>query len=178
MKKYSYVAFFIIGITLMTGCTIGQKSKEKVTFVKDQTYGTIDKATYQFTGESAHFYFKTGEVSYQDKEAEINISNFAAKKSTKESATVTISVWFNGKIFYGNPKAIDNKGVYSVKEVSNVLVGDKVTLSQNIKEELNPFALTTKDTFKESMKIEAVYCEDGKCTNETFKLTYVNKKNK
>lgn len=157
----------------VTGCGTNKNNKEKLGFIDDKDHGVIEKVTYQFVGESEHLLFRTGKVAYNDNKAKLLISNFETKSNVKEKDSFIIKLSFHDKILYGNPEAIDNQGTYTKNDVQNIIIGDEAVLVNKKEEVLDALSGTTKDTFKKSIKMEAIFCRDNKCKTEEFKLTYV-----
>ena len=64
------------------------------------------------------------------------------------------------------------------KEYKDVVIGENGLLGEkdkngNVIGESDSFLETTKETFKDSIKLEIIYCQNKKCYTEEMKFTYI-----
>lgn len=163
------ILIMVFSIFLLTSCSILNKTT-KITYKEDTKNQITKNYTYKFTGQSNYFYFETGKVYYNDKEREIIISNFKIQNDLDKKYKISLYVYFNDVSFY----AFEN---LTHKEFKKTIIKEQGTISEkdennNIIGDTDPFLETTKDTFKDSIKIEIKYCLKNKCETEKLNLTY------
>lgn len=173
MKKTILLFSTIIIILLLTACN--SKSGNDIKFKEDTKHQVSSNFTYKFIGESEHFYFETGKVYYNNDERELLISNFKVKNNIDKNARYSISLYFNDILLYGG---ISNE-LLSKKEFENTIIGEHGYIGKKDQNgitigESDSFLETTKENFKESIKLKAKYCIKNKCEEETFKIKYVS----
>lgn len=172
MKKLIlFLGLFILLTT--TGCS---SKNYDINYIEDSEHSFSNNYTYKFVGESDHFYFETGKVYYNGDERELLISNFKIKDNIKSDASFKINLYFNDKLLYGD---VDKTDKLSKKDFEGIVIAEHGTLGKkdsngNVIGESDSFLETTKDTFKNSIKLQADYCVNNKCSTETFKLSYLD----
>lgn len=176
LEKYMKQKIFLIGSLLLIVLAVGcSKNDIKIEYKDDIEHQFSNNYTYKFVGESEHFYFQTGKVYYNNNEREILISNFNFKKSMNKNTTYLVNLYFNNRLLYGNEYG---KADMNQKEYKDVVIGENGLLGEkdkngNVIGESDSFLETTKETFKESIKLEIIYCQNKKCYTEEMKFTYI-----
>ena len=170
MKKILLLVSFCLFFA--TACSNNNNS---IIYKDDHEHEYSNNYTYKFIGESEHFYFQTGKVYYNNNERELLISNFNFKKSMNKNTTYSVNLYFNNRLLYGNEYG---KADMNQKEYKDVVIGENGLLGEkdkngNIIGESDSFLETTKETFKESIKLEIIYCQNKKCNTEKMKLIYI-----
>ena len=130
--------------------------------------------TYEFSGESEHFKFNIGKVYYGEDYSQIYIGDFQQTEKIKNLKNKTIKIYFNDKLW-----ASDNSSKYLNKlnkTFYDVEFGEAGPSNCKIGEcEISYFTETSKETFKDAIKIEIKYClKDTKCETETFNIKFNN----
>ncbi len=178
MKKSLFFLIFIV--CLFIGC----QKHSTIDFKEDPKHDVMNQFTYRFVGESKHFYFQTGKVFYNQNHRSLLISNFGIKEEIK-GANYQVHLYFNDELLYGDS---NNKNLLSKTEFENVVIAEDGTIEKdengNIIGDADSFLKTTKETFKDRVKLEASYCSyvvcKGKncikpqCTTEVFNLFYLD----
>lgn len=159
MKKVFVLFSILFVIFFISGC----HNDFVIEFKEDPEHEIMNNTTYRFVGESEHFYFQTGKVNYDGNERFLLISHFGIKEKI-ENANYNINLYFNDQLFY-------EEGTLSDKEYTNTVISEHGILGESDKNgdiigESNAFLETTKDSFKESIKIEITYCFYNVCTQE------------
>ena len=172
MKQKIFLIGSLLLIVLAVGCS---KNDIKIEYKDDIEHQFSNNYTYKFVGESEHFYFQTGKVYYNNNEREILISNFNFKKSMNKNITYLVNLYFNNRLLYGNEYG---KADMNQKEYKDVVIGENGLLGEkdkngNVIGESDSFLETTKETFKDSIKLEIIYCQNKKCYTEEMKFTYI-----
>lgn len=176
LEKYMKQKIFLIGSLLLIVLAVGcSKNDIKIEYKDDIEHQFSNNYTYKFVGESEHFYFQTGKVYYNNNEREILISNFNFKKSMNKNTTYLVNLYFNNRLLYGNEYG---KADMNQKEYKDVVIGENGLLGEkdkngNVIGESDSFLETTKETFKDSIKLEIIYCQNKKCYTEEMKFTYI-----
>lgn len=173
MKKLMMTILISIGMLFFTACD--NSDNIDLNYKEDFEHTINNNYTYKFIGESEHFYFQTGKVYYNGNERELLISNFKLKKKMDSDTTYSVNLYFNEKLLYGTP---DKTSGFPMEYFENVVIGEHGYLGDkdqngNIIGESDSFLETTKDTFKESIKLEITYCLKDKCSTETLDLKYI-----
>ena len=158
---------------LLTGCS---NTDSNIKYKEDLQHQYSDNYTYKFIGESEHFYFETGKVYYNGNERELLISNFKLKDNMSPATTYLVNLYFNDKLLYGNDFG---KADLTKKEYMNIVIEENGKLGEidqngDIIGESDSFLETTKENFKNSIKLEIKYCQNSKCNTEKLQLTYVD----
>lgn len=130
--------------------------------------------TYEFSGESEHFKFNVGKVYYGKDYSRIYIGDFQQTKKINNLKDKTIKIYFNDKLW-----ASDNSSKYLNKlnkTFYDVEFDEAGATNCEIGEcEISYFSETSKETFKDAIKIEIKYClKDNKCETETFNIKFNN----
>ena len=175
MKKVLMLSLLIICV-IVTGCT-NNNSDVDVNYKEDLEHQISSNYTYRFIGESDHFYFETGKVYYNNTERELLISNFKVKNNIDKNAKFSINLYFNDKILYGD--VYNSNNLLSKEELENTIIGEHGYLGDydqngNIIGESDSFLETTKENFKDSIRLDIKYCVKSKCETETLKLKYLD----
>ena len=146
-------------------------------FTEDDEYLYIPNnfiPTYEFTGESEHFKFNIGKVYYGEDYSQIYIGDFQQTEKIKNLKNKTIKIYFNDKLWASDKssKYLNklNKTFYDVE------FGEAGATNCEIGEcEISYFSETSKETFKDAIRIEIKYClKNDKCETETFNINYNN----
>ena len=174
MKKLILLSLLMVSI-IITGCT-NSNSDVDVNYKEDLEHQISSNYTYKFIGESEHFYFETGKVYYNNTERELLISNFKVKNNVDQDAKFSINLYFNNKILYGNE--YNSNDLITKEEVEKTIIGEHGYLGNydqngNIIGESDSFLETTKENFKDSIRLDIRYCIKNKCETETLKLEYI-----
>lgn len=159
MKKIRFPLSILLVVFFISGCN----SYSEIQFKEDPEHEIMNNTTYRFIGESDHFYFQTGKVYYDGNERFLLISNFG-KKGKIKNANYNIDLYFNDHLFYEDLHLSEEEYINTVISEHGFL-GEK-DLNGDIIGESDAFLETTKDTFKESIKLEVTYCLYQVCTNE------------
>lgn len=175
MKKILMSLLLIFSIYFLTACN----NSENIDFSykEDLEHQISSNYTYKFIGESEHFYFETGKVYYNNNERELLISNFKVKNNVNQNAKFSINLFFNNKLLFGNE--YNSNDLISKEELEKTIIGEHGYLGDydqngNIIGESDSFIETTKENFKDSIKLNIKYCIKNKCEIETLKLEYIN----
>lgn len=178
------LAIVIVGFIIVVKVATNLFEEEQVIPFKNNEFNEEEDYTYRFTGETEHFYFETGQVLYNGASRYLHISGIKVKedeetkeKKKNEPADVSyaFNIYFDNKIVFGNK---DNVGGYTAKDLENIRIGVYGTYNKDQKDTgspYDPFILTTAKTFKDSIKVEGIYCKKDKCQRENFKLYYFEK---
>lgn len=67
---------------------------------ENQNRSNTESTTLNFTGESKHFSFATGEVIYHGDERSLLITDFDCLDNVTSSSVFTIQVFFHSKLFF------------------------------------------------------------------------------
>lgn len=172
MKQKIFLIGSVLLIVLSVGCS---KNNIKIEYKDDIEHQSSNNYTYKFVGESEHFYFETGKVYYNGNERELLISNFKLKDNMSSSTTYLVNLYFNDRLLYGNDFG---KADLTKKEYMNIVIGENGKLGEmdqngDVIGESDSFLETTKETFKDSIKLEIKYCQNKKCYTEEMKFTYI-----
>lgn len=175
MRKKIIITILLSCLLFTSACSNNSNLKENITYKEDIEHQVSNNYTYKFVGESEHFYFETGKVYYINNEREILISNFKVKDNVSKNAQFSINLYFNGVLLYGEPLYSNN--VLTKKKFEDIVIGEHGYLGEkdqngNIIGESDSFLETTKENFKESIKVEAKYCIKDECNTEILKLKY------
>ena len=174
MKKY-FCLLFIIGLFIIVGC--GKSSKEiEVNYVDYKDNELSGNYTFRFVGQSEHFYFETGNVYYGDNIKELLLTNFKVKDNVSSNSKYSINVYFDNKLLFGDNYKHDE---LNKEQLENFIIAEKGKEPErdkngNIIGESDSFLETTKDSFKESIKVFGKYCINDKCEKEEFSLKYID----
>ena len=173
MKKMILSIILLSCLFLISACD--NNSKEDITFKDDPEHQVSNNYTYKFVGESEHFYFETGKVYYNDDERELLISNFKVKNNVNKNANFSMNLYFNNILLYGDVSYSNE--LLTKQQFENTVIGEHGYLGKkdqngNIIGESDSFLETTKEEFKESIKLEVKYCIKDKCEIEALKLKY------
>lgn len=177
MKKIILVLLFCL--FFMSGCSKNDEIKEmEIHFIEDREHEMITDYTYKFIGESEHFYFQTGKVYYNGNERSLLISNFNIKKPMKSTNLYSVEVSFDGKGYFGR---FGSEPTLTKKEYMDTVIGEYGTLGErdengDIKGESDSFVETTKENFKDSIKVEVEYCSNNECQKEELKIKIIEEK--
>ena len=174
MKKF-FCLLFIIGLFIIVGC--GKSSKEiAVNYVDYKDSELSGNYTFRFVGQSEHFYFETGNVYFGDNIKELLLTNFKVKDNVSNDSKYLVEVYFNNKLLMGD----DGSGeLYNKEQFENINIAEKGKEPErdqngNIIGEGDSFLETTKDNFKESIKVFGKYCINDKCEKEEFNIKYID----
>lgn len=149
-----------------------------IEFKEDKKFNQYMKDyNYRFVGESEHFYFQTGQVYLSKSMNKLSISNLKVKKiDGKENKKVyAFRVFIKDKLIFGDSYNVGNSTKEKFENIKLGLVINIPTDLESKKDTINALALTNENSFKEDLKIEGVYCEEGKCKSEVFNLKYIDK---
>ena len=173
VKKRIFVLFVVV-LTFLTGCNNDYWLGE-IPYKEDQEHEPSVYYTYRFTGESLHFYFQTGKVYYNDNYRSLIISNFKVKENVSDDSSYNLILYFNDDVLYDSSSGNMN---LSKSGFENIVITDNGYVYTNdsgeIIGEADSFIKTTKETFKDSIKMVINYCEKDKCKEETFKINYLD----
>ena len=175
MRKSIIIIVLWTCLLFLSVCSNNIRFKKNITYKEDLDHQISNNYTYKFVGESEHFYFETGKVYYNDNERELLISNFKVKDNVSENAQFSINLYFNGVLLYGETSYFNN--LLTKKKFENTVIGEYGYLVEkdkngNIIGESDSFLETTKENFKESIKLKAKYCIKSECNTEILKLKY------
>lgn len=172
MKKI--IVLFVAVLMFLTGCNNDYWLGE-IPFKEDQEHEPTVYYTYRFTGESEHFYFQTGKVYYNNDYRSLIISNFKVKENISDDSSYDLSLYFNDDVLYSSASSNSN---LSKSGFENIVITDNGYVytddNGNIIGEADSFIKTTKDTFKDSIKLMVNYCVKDKCEEEIFKINYLD----
>lgn len=173
MKK---IVKIICLITLLTACN--KNTKIDINYKEDLKNQISSNYTYKFIGESEHFYFETGKVYYNGKERELLISNFNFKEKMNQDTTYLVNLYFNNELLYGDEY---NKVDLSEEQYRNLAIAEYGLVGEKDKDgdiigESDSFLETTKDNFRDSIKIDIQYYLKDKCNKEQLKIKIVEEK--
>lgn len=153
-----------------------EEEKPTVEF-KNSEANFMEDYTYRFTGESKHFIFETGQVLYDGSQRFLFINNVKLKKKVSgDDYSFAFNVYFNDKIVFGNDQGVGNTNKDELGKIRIGILGSNE--KDHEKGPYEPFIVTTAKNFKESIKIEGVYCKGNKCERENFKLFFTEKAKK
>ncbi|MDD2518743.1 MAG: hypothetical protein PHG18_02520 [Bacilli bacterium] len=175
MKKILVILFAVITLFLITGCE--NSVNNSVTFKEDNKHDIMTGLTYKFTGKSEHFAFETGMVYYEGNIRQIFITNFKLIKELNNIDSYFLKLYFNDRsLFTDEQTKIGKEGIK--KHLDDLTIGENGKLGEkdengNIIGESDAFLETTKENFKDSIKLGIKYCYKDNCKNETMKLTYI-----
>lgn len=160
-------------LILLTGCN---KKEEKVGFIDDYGYATPEEVTYKFFGVSEHFAFYTGKVYYgNDNEKYLYLDNFKIINelfNEKEVSSYSINVLFDNKELFTDEQTPIARGALQSR-LDNFGVEEGGIYSTDGKGETDAFCETTKESFKDDIKVIIKYCyNDNDCKTEEFKIYY------
>lgn len=172
MKQTIFLIGSLLLIVLLVGCS---NNDIKIEYKNDIEHQFSNNYTYKFVGESEHFYFETGKVYYNGNERELLISNFKLKDNMSSSTTYLVNLYFNDILLYGNDFS---KANLTKKEYMNIVIGENGKLGEmdqngDVIGESDSFLETTKETFKDSIKLEIKYCQNKMCYTEEMKFIYI-----
>ena len=174
IKKFLIIIGF--ALILLTGCNKKIDKVEKVDFIDDYGYDTPEEVTYKFTGVSEHFAFCTGKVYYgNNNEKYIYLDNFKIINTlNKETKIISYSInllFDNKELFTDEQSYLDGDDFqkrldkFSVEEASNNPLDEKIAP--------DAFLETTKESFKDDIKVIIKYCyDDNDCKTEELKINY------
>ena len=174
LKKFLLMNLMIgFGLILLTGCN---KKEEKVGFIDDYGYATPEEVTYKFFGVSEHFAFCTGKVYYgNDNEKYLYLDNFKIINelfNEKEVSSYSINVLFDNKELFTDEQTPIARGALQSR-LDNFGVEEGGIYSTDGKKETDAYCETTKESFKDDMKVIIKYCyNDNDCKTEEFKISY------
>lgn len=174
MKKI-YALVLVILVCFTAGCS--SNSNVSVEYKEDNGYFIKDNITYRFTGYSSHFAFETGKVYYGNgNQRYILIKNFKITKKIKNQNNINkyaISLAFNNKeLFSDNLKKLGDTDLNL--ELANEIIEEDGMYNSSGYGESDAFLETTKDDFKNAIKMKIKYCyKNGKCETEIFDFKYV-----
>lgn len=162
-------------IILLSVITIKQYAKEH----EKEDLGEFGEYTYEFTGDSNNYSFNTGKVFFDTNAFEskydkkIVISDFERTSIIEGLLSEKLTISFMGNVW---KKVTVKKGLKTIKEPIEEYNFEEV-IAKNSKKNKSAFDLTTKDNFKDIIKIEMEYCtvEEG-CKTEVFSLNYKERK--
>ncbi len=175
MKKLILCLITVSSLFLITACN----NNSKIDFKEDVEHQINSDYTFKFVGESEHFYFETGKVYYNGDERELLISNFKVKDNVNKNAKFSTNLYFNNVLFCGD---ISNSSDLSTKqEFENAVISEHGFLGEKDQNgdyigESDSFVETSKEDFKDSIKLEGKYCIKDDCKIETFKIKYLEEK--
>lgn len=167
------IVILICCLCLITGC-----NSMKVLYKNDLEHQVSNNYTYKFVGESEHFYFETGKVYYNDDERELLISNFGLKEKMDPNTKYAVNLYFNDVFYAGS---ISGTTDLNEKEYKNTIFGEHGYLGEkdqngNIIGESDSFVETTKEDFKDDIKLEVKYCIKNDCNTEILKIKILEEK--
>lgn len=161
--------FMFLSIAFFIGIAVYDDGSNTQSY-EYKTYGT----TYKFTGESDHFKFNTGLVSFSDDKQKIFISDFVQTKKIPKLTYESVTVYFDDEEWAvsDNTKKLNTLNK-KIKELS-FYQGAPLCHNDDIQCEIDEFNKANKDNFKDITKITITYCVKGEeyCTMEEFDLTY------
>lgn len=173
MKKYLFIFTILLCSLFIIGCG---NEKMNLQYEPSPEHDSFpNKQTFLFTGESEHAYFTTGKAYYGEDELGLLITNFKIKDNVKESATFTAAnVYFNNRMFAGDvigdaPATLTDLSGISIGEIGRYPEYDE---HGEIIGESDSFVETSKEDFKDALKITIKYCYKERCKLETFNITY------
>lgn len=176
MRKSLAILFAVITLFLITGCE--NSIDNSVIFKDENEHNIMTGVTYKFTGKSEHFAFETGMVYYEGNIRQILITNFKLIKELNNIDSYSLKLYFNDRpMFTDEQTKIGKEGIK--KHLGDLTIGENGKLGEkdeygNIVGESDAFVETTKDTFKNSIKLQIKYCKKDDCNTETMKVTYVD----
>lgn len=172
LKKY-YLVFIIFSCLFVIGCG---KKVMNLQYEPSQEHDIFpNKQTFLFTGESEHAYFTTGKAYYGKDELGLLITNFHIKDNIKEGALFTgVNVYFNNLMFAGD---VTEDAIATLNDLSGISVGvfggyPEYDEDGEIIGESDSFIETSKEEFKDALKITIKYCYKKRCQLEQFDITY------
>ena len=112
---------------------------------------------------------------FNDNYRSLIISNFKVKENVSDDSSYNLILYFNDDVLYDSGSANMN---LSKSGFENIVITDNGYLSMddfgNVVGEADSFIKTTKETFKDSIKMVINYCVKDKCKEETFKINYLD----
>lgn len=177
--KRKVLLILLLFVVFISGCSkTNSNSDIKVTYIDKTEKEMFKDYTYKFIGESEHFYFQTGKAYYNGNDRGLLITNFNIKGTMDKDTRYTASVYFNDELFAG---LISDKPDQTLEKYKNVSLYDYGTLGEEDGHggyygESDSFIRTTKETFKDSIKVKVDYCLKEDCKTEEMKITIVDEK--
>lgn len=156
MKKVFLILSLCI-LIFITGCKESEEKREEPVF---------DKITYEFSGESENFTFKTGKVYFEGNTKRIYIGDFKKKSSLGKIKDITLSILFQDEEI--KIESFDDN-------LSDIAFYEGDVCDESLPDmdcEITPFDLATEENFKDILKIKIYYCNSNECTSETFDIHY------
>lgn len=176
MKKKIVKSLLItFSLLIIAGC--GKKNYDvDVQYTNYVDKGLSGNYTYRFVGQSDHFYFETGSVYYGDNIKELLLTNFKVKDNVSNNAKYLVEIYFNDKLLIGDDGSGESFNKEKFESINIVESGKEPERDQNgnIVGEGDSFLETSKDNFKESIKVFGKYCINDKCEKEEFSLKYID----
>lgn len=172
MKKISLIIVFCT-LLLITGCG---RSANEIEFVNDNGYDFPEEGTYQFTGVSEHFAFKTGKVYYGDDNQKLLIKNFEIINEINNQDEIEeylVNVSFSGTSLFSDQKKSVKDNDFK-RAIESTKIEESGVPSSKSSVESDAFLETRKNEFKSSIKIEITYCyKSNDCKVEDLNINYI-----
>ena len=174
MKKYikgmiSLIILFAI-IVLLVFLTIKQYKDDHI----EPDLGDFGVSTFEFTGDSEHYNFNTGELESKFSK-KVLITDFEQTNIIDGLTREKITIYFGGNVWKKKTRKIGLNKLHETIEDYNFYEEDLINYSNTKKSKTTSFDLTNKDNFQNIIRVEAEFCtvEDG-CEVEIFKLKFKN----
>jgi hypothetical protein len=176
MKKNIVYLLLLVAVLTITGC---QKSEKNNLEVKYQDYSDEvigNNYTYRFIGQSEHFYFKTGKVYFGEGERQFVVTNLKVKDNVEKDTNYSLNIYFNDNLLVGDDYQFGGltKEKFENQKLSESGKEPKKDANGNSIGESDAFFETSKEDFKDALKVVGYYCVKEKCEKEIFKVTYLD----
>ena len=176
MKKNIVYLLLLVAILTITGCQKTGKNSLEVNYqdYSDEIIG--NNYTYRFIGQSEHFYFETGKVYFGDGERQFVVTNLKVKDNVEKETNYSLNIYFNDNLLVGDDYQFGGltKEKFEKQRLSESGKEPQRDEKGNFIGESDAFFETTKEEFKDSLKVVGYYCVKDDCEKETFKITYLD----
>lgn len=175
MKKTIIYFLLLITVITITGCQ-KEDNNLKVNYqdYSDEVIG--NDFTYRFVGQSEHFYFETGKVYFGEGSRQFIITNLKVKDNIEHNTNYSLNIYFNDNLLVGDDYQFGGltKEKFENQKLSESGKEPKKDENGNSIGESDAFFETSKEDFKDALKVVGYYCVKDKCENESFKVTYLD----
>ena len=176
MKKSIVYLLLLVAVLTITGCQKTGKNNLEVNYqdYSDEVIG--NNYTYRFVGQSEHFYFETGKVYFGEGERQFVVTNLKVKDNVEEETNYSLNIYFNDNLLVGDDYQFGGltKEKFEKQRLSESGKEPQRDEKGNYIGESDAFFETTKEEFKDSLKVVGYYCIKNNCEKETFKITYLD----
>ena len=175
MKKIIICLFLLITMITITGCQ-KEDNNLKIDY-QDYSDAVIgNEYTYRFVGQSEHFYFETGKVYFGEESRQFIITNLKVKDNVERDTNYSLNIYFNDNLLVGDDYHFggQTKEKFEKQQLSESGKEPQRDEKGNFIGESDAFFETTKEEFKDSLKVVGYYCVKDDCEKEIFKITYLD----